>query len=110
MMGCFTKFGDGGADFLPLGDLTKSRVRELAEELTIPSRIIERAPSAGLWAGQTDEEDMNIRYEELDKIITALEKGEASSFPQRQISYVKGMMGRSRHKYNLPPIFHLKSV
>ena len=110
MMGYFTKFGDGGADFLPLGDLTKSKVRELAEELAIPSRIIERAPSAGLWAGQTDEEDMNIRYEELDKIITALEKGEESNFPRRQISYVKGMMARSRHKCSPPPIFRLKSV
>jgi NAD+ synthase len=110
MMGYFTKFGDGGADLLPLGDLTKSMVRELAEELGIPSRIIARAPSAGLWAGQTDEEDMNIRYEDLDQIITCLERGEETNFPQRQLSYVKGMMARSRHKRSLPPVFRLKSV
>ena len=110
MMGYFTKFGDGGADFLPIGDLTKSQVRKLAEELKIPQRIIERPPSAGLWSGQTDEEEMNIRYEELDKIIISLEKGKEAKFPKAQKSYVKGMMGRSRHKRSTPPIFHLKSV
>jgi NAD+ synthase len=110
MMGYFTKFGDGGADMLPIGDLTKSQVRKLAEELQIPQRIIERPPSAGLWSGQTDEEDMNIRYEDLDKIIVSLEKGKEVKLPKAQKSYVKGMMARSRHKRNMPPIFHLKSV
>ena len=110
LMGYFTKFGDGGADFLPLADLTKSQVRKLAEELGIPPRVIERPPSAGLWAGQTDEEEMNIRYEELDKIIISLEKREESKLQRTQLSYVKGMIARSRHKRNIPPIFHLKSV
>ncbi len=110
LMGYFTKFGDGGADLLPLGDLTKSQVRKLAEELKIPQRIIERPPSAGLWSGQTDEEDMNIRYEDLDKIIVSLEKRKEAKFPKAQLSYVKGMVARSRHKRSTPPIFHLKSV
>jgi NAD+ synthase len=110
LMGYFTKFGDGGADFLPLADLTKSQVRKLAEELGIPPRVIDRPPSAGLWAGQTDEEEMNIRYEELDKIIISLEKREESKLQRTQLSYVKGMIARSRHKRNIPPIFHLKSV
>ncbi len=110
MMGYFTKYGDGGVDLLPLGDLTKSQVRKLAEELEIPKRIIERPPSAGLWAGQTDEEEMNIRYEDLDKIIVSLEKRKEAKFPKAQLSYVKGMVARSRHKRSTPPIFHLKSV
>jgi len=110
LMGYFTKFGDGGADFLPIGDLTKSQVRKLAEELEIPPRIIDRPPSAGFWAGQTDEEEMNIRYEDLDKIIISLEKREEPRLPKTQLSYVKGMIARSRHKRNTPPIFHLKSV
>ena len=110
LMGYFTKFGDGGIDLLPLGDLTKSQVRKLAEELEIPPRIMNRPPSAGLWAGQTDEEDMNIRYEDLDKIIIALEKREEAKLPKTQKSYVKGMIARSRHKRNPPSIFHLKSV
>jgi NAD+ synthase len=110
MMGYFTKYGDGGVDLLPLGDLTKSQVWKLAKELGIPKRIIERAPSAGFWVGQTDEEDMNIRYLDLDKIITSLEKREEAKVSRAQVSYVKGMMARSRHKRIAPPIFHLKSV
>lgn len=110
LMGYFTKFGDGGADFLPIADLTKSQVRKLAEELGVPPRVIDRPPSAGLWAGQTDEEEMNIRYEELDKIIISLEKSEVPKLQRTQLSYVKGMIARSRHKRNIPPIFHLKSV
>ncbi len=110
MMGYFTKHGDGGVDLLPLGDLTKTQVWKLAKELGIPKRIIERAPSAGFWVGQTDEEDMNIRYQDLDKILTALEKREEAKVSRVQVSYVKGMVARSRHKRISPPIFHLKSV
>jgi NAD+ synthase len=110
LMGYFTKYGDGGVDILPLGDLVKSQVRELADELGIPPRIINRPPSAGLWAGQTDEEEMNIRYEDLDNIIVSLEQGEVTELPKVLMSYVKGMIARSRHKRSTPPIFHLKSV
>jgi NAD+ synthase len=110
LMGYFTKFGDGGADLLPLGDLTKSQVRKLAEELKIPMPIIIKPPSAGLWAGQTDEEEMNIRYDDLDRIIVSLEKRKEAKFSKAQLSYVKGMVARSRHKRSTPPIFHLKSV
>jgi len=110
VMGYFTKYGDGGSDLLPLGDLTKTQVWKLAKELKIPKRIIDRPPSAGLWAGQTDEEDMNIRYQDLDKIILSLEKREENKASKARVSYVKGMMARSRHKRIAPPIFHLKSV
>jgi NAD+ synthase len=110
LMGYFTKFGDGGVDLLPIGDLTKSQVRKLAEDLEIPPRIIDRPPSAGLWAGQTDEEEMNIRYADLDKIIISLERRKEAKLPRTQMSYVKGMIARSRHKRSTPPIFHLKSV
>ncbi len=110
LMGYFTKFGDGGADLLPIGDLTKSQVRKLAEVLGIPRRIIERPPSAGLWRGQTDEEEMKIRYKDLDRIIEGLGKGKNPKIPQIQISYVKRMMARSGHKRRTPPIFHLGSA
>ncbi len=109
MMGYFTKFGDGGSDLLPIGDLTKSQVRKLAEDLKIPRRIIERPPSAGLWRGQTDEEEMKIRYKELDRIIDCLDKGKKAKIPQAQISYVRRMMARSGHKRSTPPIFRLKT-
>jgi NAD+ synthase len=69
MIGYFTKYGDGGADILPLGNLLKSQVRELAEYLGIPKKIINKSPSAGLWEGQTDEKEIGISYEQLDKYL-----------------------------------------
>src|SRR6188508_916535 len=54
-LGYYTKYGDGGCDVLPIGALLKSEVRSLARELSVPRAIIEKAPSAGLWIGQTDE-------------------------------------------------------
>lgn len=68
-IGYFTKYGDGGADILPLGNLLKSQVKELAEYLGIPKKIIDKPPSAGLWEGQTDEEEIGISYEQLDKYL-----------------------------------------
>ena len=65
-VGYFTKYGDGGVDLLPLGSLTKTAVRALARHLGVPERIVERAPSAGLWPGQTDEGDLGFTYDELD--------------------------------------------
>ena len=69
MIGYFTKYGDGGTDILPLGNLVKNQVRELAEYLDIPKEIINKPPSAGLWKGQTDEEEIGISYEQLDKYL-----------------------------------------
>jgi len=69
MIGYFTKYGDGGADILPLGNLLKSQVRELAKHLGIPKKIIDKPPSAGLWEGQTDEKEIGISYEQLDKYL-----------------------------------------
>jgi len=69
MIGYFTKYGDGGADILPLGNLLKSQVRELAEYLGIPKKIINKPPSAGLWEGQIDEKEIGISYEQLDKYL-----------------------------------------
>ena len=68
-IGYFTKYGDGGADILPLGNLLKSQVKELAEYLDIPKKIINKPPSAGLWEGQTDEEEIGISYDQLDKYL-----------------------------------------
>jgi NAD+ synthase len=73
MVGYFTKYGDGGADILPLGTLLKNQVRELAEYLKIPKKIISKPPSAGLWKGQTDEEEIGVSYEQLDKYLNGEE-------------------------------------
>lgn len=61
--GFFTKYGDGAVDVVPLSSLNKRQVRQLAKHLGVPRQIIDKAPSAGLWAGQTDEEELGISYE-----------------------------------------------
>ena len=67
-LGYFTKYGDGGVDIQPLGNLLKGQVRELARFLGIPQPIINKPPSAGLWEGQTDEGELGLSYDELDLI------------------------------------------
>ena len=69
-VGYFTKHGDGAVDLLPLGRLLKSEVRMLARELEVPAAIIDKAPSAGLWVGQTDEDEMGFSYADLERYLT----------------------------------------
>lgn len=104
-VGYFTKYGDGGVDILPLGDLLKKDVRELARELEVPEEIIKRPPSAGLWQGQTDEKEMGISYEELDAAIKAIESGDAAAIDKDVLKKVKNMIATSEHKRRELPIF-----
>ncbi|KPL02342.1 MAG: hypothetical protein AMJ90_06095 [candidate division Zixibacteria bacterium SM23_73_2] len=103
MAGYFTKYGDGGADLLPLGNLFKSEVVALAGHLGIPPRIIKKTPSAGLWKGQTDEGEMGIAYSELEEILMGLEKGKRLSGPKAK--KVKDMVKKGRHKLRMPETF-----
>jgi NAD+ synthase len=68
-MGYFTKWGDGACDFNPIGDLTVKEVFEFLRFLNAPISIIEKAPSAGLYEGQTDEEEMGVTYRAIDQYI-----------------------------------------
>ena len=68
-LGYFTKHGDSGVDILPIVDFVKDEVRELARYLNIPGIIITKPPSAGLWEGQTDEEEMGMSYKDLDNYM-----------------------------------------
>lgn len=104
MVGYFTKYGDGGVDILPIGDLLKTQVREVARELGIPEEIIAKPPSAGLWEGQTDEGEMGITYEELDKILLAIESGDTSNCDPEALKRVRGMIAASEHKRKPIPI------
>jgi len=104
MTGYFTKHGDGATDILPIGDLTKTEVRILARELGIPSHIITKPPTAGLWAGQTDEGEMGITYPELDDILGRLEKKKKHILSSEKVNKVKVMIKRSEHKRQGPRI------
>ncbi len=106
-IGYFTKYGDGGADILPLGSLLKKQVRELARELGIPAEIIVKPPSAGLWEGQTDEGEMGISYDELDSILVAIESGDTGECNQEALARVRAMMAASQHKRGAIPICEL---
>ncbi len=97
-VGYFTKYGDGAADILPLGNLVKSQVRQLAIYLGIPEEIIEKPPSAGLWVGQTDEGEMGITYQELDRYLSS---GEAGAEIKRKVD---AMVDGSAHKRSTPAI------
>lgn len=72
VLGYFTKYGDGGVDLLPLGDLYKTEVRVLARHLGVRDDIIEKEPTAGLWAGQADESELGASYETIDAILQHL--------------------------------------
>ena len=97
-IGYFTKYGDGGVDVMPLANLVKAQVRELASFLGIPQVIIDKLPSAGLWDGQTDEGEMGFSYEQLDKYLLT---GEV---PGELKEKIESMIAASDHKRSLPPI------
>lgn len=101
-VGYFTKYGDGGVDILPLGNLVKGQVRELANFLGIPQPIINKPPSAGLWQGQTDEGELGLSYEELDRYLVT---GQASIGLRQKI---ESMTAASAHKRLPPPVASLQ--
>jgi len=106
-VGYYTKYGDGGVDLLPLGDLYKTQVWKLARELGVPQEVVERAPSAGLWPGQTDEGEMGITYRELDRVLAAIEAGDTSGVEPAVLEKVRSMMAASKHKQTMPPLLRM---
>jgi NAD+ synthase len=98
-IGYFTKYGDGGVDVLPLGQLTKSEVIALARELDVPESIIEKPPSAGLWAGQTDEEEMGFSYADLERYLAKGPEGVAPALAMR----IERLVRATDHKRTSPP-------
>ena len=97
-IGYFTKYGDGGVDIEPLGNLVKREVRQLAGYLGVPAEIIDKPPTAGLWPGQTDEDELGISYDELDDFLLS---GTASDEVRARIENIQA---GSLHKFSLPPI------
>lgn len=115
LLGYFTKFGDGAADLLPIGDLYKTDVRAVAAGLGIPEAIRARAPSAGFWEGQTDEGELGLSYDLLDRILLGLEEmrspEEVSALlgaPREDVERVAARVEAHRHKRRPPPIPKLR--
>lgn len=100
----YTKYGDGGVDIEPIGDLYKTEVWELAKHLGVPQRIIEKTPSADLWPDQTDEGEIGMDYHTLDKIL----QGETEGIDSRLIEKVEHLKRSSEHKRKTPPIAEVK--
>jgi NAD+ synthase len=100
MIGYFTKHGDGGVDLLPIGHLLKSEVRMLARELEVPEAIIDKSPTAGLWVGQTDEEEMGFKYTDLERYVIDGPDAVAPALAMR----IERLVRASDHKRALAPI------
>ena len=91
-MGYFTKWGDGAHDFNPISDLTATEIFEFLEYLKAPRCIIDKAPSAGLFDGQTDEQEMGVTYKAIDEFLI---KGTAS---EADMAVIRRFHERSEHK------------
>ena len=102
--GYFTKHGDGGVDLIPLANLTKREVYEWAKELGVHDDVINKAPSAGLWEGQTDEIEMGTTYDMIDAVL----EGRLDEVPQKDQDIIARLHRISEHKRHTaaaPPKF-----
>ena len=114
LLGYSTIFGDAAAALQPIGDLYKAQVRQLAGALGVPERVIQRAPSADLWEGQTDEGELGFTYDAVDRLLyllvdqryrpeTCIEEGFDAAFVDRVVR----MMRQNHFKRVMPPIAKL---
>lgn len=111
LLGYFTKYGDGGVDLEPIGGLYKTDVWELSRRLGVPESIITKKPSAGLWAGQTDEAELGISYLKLDEVLKRLEQYEdpetilnTLEISVEQLNSVISRIEKSEHKRSAPQV------
>ena len=99
-VGYFTKWGDGANDLNPIANLTKGEVYILAKYLQVPDSIINKKPSADLWNGQTDEEELGITYEQIDKFILT-----GTSGNNEIDNKIRNVNKKNMHKLRQIPIF-----
>jgi len=115
-IGYFTKYGDGGVDIEPIADLYKSEIYDMARRLKIPSEIIEVAPTAALWPGQTDEKELGLTYFQLDTVLKLMSQGflpeEIGTLTNTDAKKMQKIIDRqknNRHKLLLPPVLKIKT-
>lgn len=109
----FTRFGDEASDIEPIKHLYKTQVFELARYLKIPEQILTKAPTAGLWSGQTDEDEFGFTYSLADQILYALyeqkfpiEKLVKQGFKKRDVMKIKTWVTSNWFKHELPLVYH----
>ena len=114
LTGFFTKYGDGGVDLMPLADLYKHNIRQLAKYLKIPQNIIDKTPSPGFYVGQTDEAELGCDYNTVDLIVHLWEKGHINSeisdklnIPIQTVNSIIHRIKANEHKRRLPLILRL---
>jgi NAD+ synthase len=115
LLGYFTKYGDGGVDILPIADLYKTRVWQLAKHVGVPDEIVSKPPSAGLWKGQTDEEELGVSYQDMDKVLYGtFDLGlsldgliKESGVDELTIKKLMERVKASEHKRSMPPVVML---
>jgi NAD+ synthase len=116
MLGYFTKFGDGAADLLPLGDIYKTQLFGLAKYLEIPGSVIDKKSSARLWANQFTEDELGLPFNQLDKILQFFESSKnvhydrqalSDEFPGSSIEIIEEVqfrMKNNQHKLKFPSV------
>jgi len=102
---------------MPLADLYKNQIRQLAEYLDIPRNIITKTPTAGFWPGQSDEEELGVKYDTLDLILLGFERGmpdeEISGALDEDLDLVRRIGARVEanwHKRHIPTILRLRTA
>lgn len=116
LLGYGTIHGDMACAINPLGDLYKTQIRQLAQYLGVPGKIQKKTPSAGLWTGQTDEKEIGLTYDEIDKILFQLVDKRipqkdvvASGFEKKTVERIVRLIKNSEFKRKLPPIPKISS-
>jgi NAD+ synthase len=111
LVGYFTKYGDGAVDCHPIGNLYKRQVRQLARHVGVPDDLVDKTPTAGMWAGQTDEGEMGMGYDTLDAVLALRVDGRLSrtatarelAIDVETVGRVEELVARSEHKRHTPP-------
>lgn len=108
-LGYYTRFGDAASDIEPIAHLYKTNVREVAEYLAFPEQFLTKSPSAGLWNGQTDENEMGFSYEVADQVLYQLvdehkapEQIHIHAVDQKVINQVLEQVKQNRFKFHVP--------
>jgi NAD+ synthase len=116
LLGYTTLYGDNACALNPIGDLYKTQVRQLAGALEIPSEIINKPPSADLWIGQTDEDELGFTYEEIDRLLIHLVDGRydleaciAAGFKKDFVEALLERIRQNQFKRMMPPIAKLSN-